>query len=126
MPGKIENILKNNTLNGIYKKNCGFDNIEMTFSHDYYLYEVLSHSFTNLPLEALYIIRYHSFYAWHTPRNGIRGYTNLASEEDWKNLPLLKLFHLMFTLSIMEIIMFLAIDCGNTNTVFALYKYSNK
>ena len=64
----------------------------MTFSHDYYLYEVLFRSYTNLPLEALYIVRFHSFYAWHTPRNGIRGYTNLASEEDWKNLPLLKLF----------------------------------
>ena len=81
-----------NSLNGIYKENCGFDNIEMTFSHDYYLYEVLSRSYTNLPLEALYIIRYHSFYAWHTPRNGIRSYTNLASVNDWKNLPLLKLF----------------------------------
>ena len=81
-----------NSLNGIYKENCGFDNIEMTFSHDYYLYEVLSRSHTNLPLEALYIIRYHSFYAWHTPRNEIRSYTNLASENDWKNLPLLKLF----------------------------------
>ena len=81
-----------NTINGIYNENCGFSNIEMTFSHDYYLYEVLFRSYTNLPLEALYIVRFHSFYAWHTPRNGIRGYTNLASEEDWKNLPLLKLF----------------------------------
>ena len=81
-----------NSLNGIYKKHCGFDNIEMTFSHDYYLHEVLFKSCTNLPNEALYIVRYHSFYAWHTPRNGIRGYTNLASERDWKNLPLLKLF----------------------------------
>jgi len=81
-----------NTQNGIYKANCGFNNIEMTFSHDYYLYEILLHSITNLPDEALYIIRYHSFYSWHTPRNNIRSYTNLASENDWKNLPLLKLF----------------------------------
>ena len=64
----------------------------MTFSHDYYLYEVLFSSYTNLPLEALYIVRFHSFYSWHTPRNGISGYTNLASKDDWKNLPLLKLF----------------------------------
>jgi len=81
-----------NTNNGIYKSYIGFDNIEMTFSHDYYLYNVLKNSVNILPKEALYIVRYHSFYAWHTPHNYIRGYTNLASEYDWKNLPLLKLF----------------------------------
>lgn len=81
-----------NTLNGIYKENCGFNNVEMTFSHDFYLYQILNRSSTNLPAEALYIIRYHSFYSWHTPRNGVRAYTNLANETDWKNLPLLKLF----------------------------------
>ena len=78
--------------NGLYKKNCGFDNIEMTFSHDYYFSESLSKSNTNLPLEAIYIIKYHSFYAWHTPRNNIRGYTDLANDTDWNYLPLLKLF----------------------------------
>ena len=77
---------------GIYKYNIGFDNIEMTFSHDYYLSECLKRSNTNLPYEALYIIRYHSFYSWHTPKNNIRGYEYLANETDWKYLPLLKLF----------------------------------
>ena len=86
------NNLDYNTLNGIYKENCGFNNVEMTFSHDYYLYQILTRSNTNLPAEALYIVRYHSFYSWHTPRNGVRAYTNLANETDWKNLPLLKLF----------------------------------
>ena len=86
------NNLDYNTLNGIYKENCGFNNVEMTFSHDYYLYQILTRSRTNLPAEALYIVRYHSFYSWHTPRNGVRAYTNLANETDWKNLPLLKLF----------------------------------
>jgi len=80
------------TLNGIYKPNCGFENITMTFSHDYYLYNVFLKSTHILPDEALYIIRFHSFYAWHTPHNNIRSYKNLASELDWKNLPLLKLF----------------------------------
>jgi len=77
---------------GVYEKNCGFDNVEMTFSHDYYLSEVFKKSNTKLPNEAIYIIRYHSFYAWHTPKNNIRGYEYLASELDWKYLPLLKLF----------------------------------
>ena len=48
---------------------------------------------TKLPNEAIYLIRYHSFYAWHNPKNSsIRGYTNLASMYDWKMLPLLKAF----------------------------------
>lgn len=78
--------------NGLYKKKCGFDNVEMTFSHDYYLSQSLSKSQTNLPYEAIYIIKYHSFYSWHTPRNNIRGYEDLANDNDWKYLPLLKLF----------------------------------
>lgn len=81
-----------NTLNGIYTSNCGFNNVNMTFSHDYYLYNIFLKSTHILPDEALYIIRFHSFYAWHTPRNNIRSYTNLANDLDWKNLPLLKLF----------------------------------
>ena len=76
-----------NTLNGIYKPNCGFDNVAMTFSHDYYLYNILLKSCTKIPVEALYIIRYHSFYGCHTPHNKIRGYTNLANDKDWFNLP---------------------------------------
>ena len=84
---------KYNTILGIYNYYTGFDNIEMTFSHDYYLSECLKRSNTNLPDEALYIIRYHSFYSWHTPKNNIRGYEYLANETDWKYLPLLKLFH---------------------------------
>ena len=77
---------------GIYSYNCGFDNVEMTFSHDYYLSNVLQKSKTKLPYEAIYIIKYHSFYPWHTPNNNIRGYMELASEKDWYYLPLLKLF----------------------------------
>jgi inositol oxygenase len=83
---------KYNTLLGIYNENIGFKNIEMTFSHDYYLSQVFKKSIHNLPFEAIYIIQFHSFYAWHTPKNNIRGYTYLASQEDWILLPLLKLF----------------------------------
>ena len=49
---------------GMYEKGCGFDNVEMTFSHDYYFAEVLKKSNTKLPEEAIYIVQYHSFYAW--------------------------------------------------------------
>jgi len=52
---------------GIYKSNCGLDNVTMSWGHDEYLYRVLkNHSECGLPANALKIIRYHSFYAWHT------------------------------------------------------------
>lgn len=54
-----------NTKYGIYKPNCGLDNVLMTFGHDWYLAHVLKENGCRLPPEALYIIRYHSFYAYH-------------------------------------------------------------
>ena len=85
--------IKYNCFNGIYELNCGFDNIHMSYGHDEYLSSVLKKNNTKLPNEAIYLIRYHSFYAWHNPKNSsIRGYTNLASMYDWKMLPLLKAF----------------------------------
>jgi len=50
---------------GIYQKNCGIMNLHMSFGHDEYLYQVLAHNKTNLPLEAMYILRFHSFYPLH-------------------------------------------------------------
>lgn len=75
---------------GIYSKNCGFDNVHMTWGHDEYIYEVMRQS--NICAEGLYLLRYHSFYPWHTPQNGTMAYTELASEYDWLMLPLLKAF----------------------------------
>jgi len=62
----------------------------MAFSHDEYLSAVLEKNSTNFPKEAMYMIRYHSFYPWHTSKSGSRGYEFFASEYDWKMLPLLK------------------------------------
>jgi inositol oxygenase len=73
---------------GIYKEKIGFENILMSFGHDEYLYQVLKASGTTLPEEALYIIRFHSFYPWH--QDG--AYSFLASEKDWEMLPLLREF----------------------------------
>lgn len=77
---------------GRYDRHCGFKNVEMSFGHDEYCYAVLNRTFNKLPEHALYIVRFHSFYAWHTPRHGERGYTELADAYDWRMLPLLKLF----------------------------------
>ena len=78
---------------GIYKSNCGFNKIHMSYGHDEYLASVLEINNTKLPKEAIYIIRFHSFYAWHSPKNSyLRGYSHLANDYDWKMLPLLKAF----------------------------------
>lgn len=47
---------------GIYAEGCGLDCIHLSWGHDEYLYQVVK---DYLPLEALYMIRYHSFYAAH-------------------------------------------------------------
>jgi len=83
---------KFNNIFGIYKPFIGFNQVVMSWGHDEYLYRILKEkNKTKLPEEALYIIRFHSFYCWHTP-NKKRGYTHLASSYDWKMLPLLKMF----------------------------------
>lgn len=47
---------------GIYREGCGLDNVHLSWGHDEYLYHVVK---DYLPQEALYMIRYHSFYPWH-------------------------------------------------------------
>jgi inositol oxygenase len=47
---------------GIYEQNTGLDNVTMSWGHDEYLYHVVK---DYLPDEALYPIRYHSFYPAH-------------------------------------------------------------
>ncbi|CEP02153.1 Inositol oxygenase [Plasmodiophora brassicae] len=65
---------------GVYKPNCGLDNVKMSWGHDEYLYQVLVHNGAMLPPPALAIIRYHSFYPWHT-QNGYCHLTNAHDEE---------------------------------------------
>lgn len=64
--------------NGIYNENIGFDNVLMSWGHDEYMYQVCIQNKCALPLEALYIIRYHSFYAQHQEN----AYDHLASATD--------------------------------------------
>jgi inositol oxygenase len=47
---------------GIYAPGCGLDRVHLSWGHDEYLYQVVK---DYLPDEALYMIRYHSFYAAH-------------------------------------------------------------
>lgn len=90
---------------GIYAPNCGLGDVLMSFGHDEYLALVLEGHARDvaereaagdgvprrsLPKEAIYMIRFHSCYPWHTPRGASRGYTHLANQEDWRMLPLVK------------------------------------
>ncbi len=55
-----------NSVLGVYSENCGLDNLLLSWGHDEYLYQVLSHHSENkIPLEGMVMIRYHSFYPWH-------------------------------------------------------------
>lgn len=53
------------TILGIYSEGCGMDNVMLSWGHDEYLYWVVKDQST-LPPEALAMIRYHSFYPWHS------------------------------------------------------------
>jgi len=67
-----------NTQLGMYKENCGLENVTMSWGHDEYMYRVLKHNNSTLPEEGMYMIRYHSFYPWHTGK----GYDYLCSDRD--------------------------------------------
>lgn len=69
-----------NTKNGIYEPGCGIENVLLSWGHDEYLYRVLKHNKTTLPEQALYMIRFHSFYPWHSGND----YMHFANEKDLK------------------------------------------
>lgn len=50
----------------------------MSFGHDEYMYRVLVGNDSKLPKEALYMVRFHSFYPWHTGGD----YDYLCNDED--------------------------------------------
>ena len=52
----------------IYKKNCGLENLIISFGHDEYLYGVLKHNkdLHKMTDRTMNMIRYHSLYPWHT------------------------------------------------------------
>lgn len=79
-----------NTRSGIYKEGCGLNNCHISFGHDEYLYQVLNQNQgVKLPREALYIIRYHSLYAWHKENS----YQHLESDYDRAMKGWVKLFN---------------------------------
>lgn len=47
---------------GVYRERCGLRSVQLSWGHDEYLFQRLKNY---LPEPALYMIRFHSFYAWH-------------------------------------------------------------
>uniref|UniRef100_H2Z0E1 Inositol oxygenase n=1 Tax=Ciona savignyi TaxID=51511 RepID=H2Z0E1_CIOSA len=78
-----------NTKFGMYELNCGLKNVLISWGHDEYMYQVLKHNKCTLPEEAMYCIRFHSFYPWHTGGD----YDHLCSDEDRAMMEWIKLFN---------------------------------
>jgi len=73
---------------GIYPPGCGLDNVMLSWGHDEYLYHICKEQST-LPDEALAMIRYHSFYPWHSAG----GYKWMMNAKDEKMLAAVRAFN---------------------------------
>ncbi len=79
-----------NTETGIYEEGCGLDALTLAWGHDEYLYQVLRHHSPNrLPEAGMVMIRYHSFYPWHTGGS----YAALLSDRDAQYLEWIRDFN---------------------------------
>ena len=80
-----------NTPLGIYYQNCGLDKVKMSWGHDEYLYQVLKQNKKLHKISEKYwdIIRYHSFYPWHTHNE----YTYFMNDKDYLILDNIKDFN---------------------------------
>jgi inositol oxygenase len=80
------NVPEYQTKYGIYEPNCGLENVHMSFGHDGYINEVVK---SYLPDEALYMLRFHSFYPWHRHD----AYPHLMNDKDTAMLEWVKKFN---------------------------------
>jgi len=77
---------KYNTKFGVYTAHCGLDQVKMSWGHDEYLYQIMK---DYLPEPALYMIRYHSFYAQHRED----AYRHLMNDKDVEMFEWVKKFN---------------------------------
>jgi inositol oxygenase len=75
-----------NTKYGIYSHGCGLKNVQMSWGHDEYLYQITKDF---LPEPALYMIRYHSFYSQHREH----AYEHLMDDHDREMFSWVKKFN---------------------------------
>ncbi len=68
-----------NTDLGVYEEGCGIDNVHLAWGHDEYFYQVLkNHPGNKIPEEGMVMVRYHSFYPWHSEGS----YEKLTNKKD--------------------------------------------
>ncbi|MEO5995303.1 MAG: inositol oxygenase family protein [Chitinophagaceae bacterium] len=75
-----------NTKYGVYSPNCGLSNVHLSWGHDEYVYHMVK---DYLPEPALYMLRYHSFYAQHREN----AYEHLMNAHDKEMFEWVKLFN---------------------------------
>src|SRR5688572_28729161 len=75
-----------NTKLGVYEEGCGLRNVHMSWGHDEYVYQMMK---DYIPEPGLYMLRYHSFHAWH--REG--EYSHLLDDYDKEMLKWVKLLN---------------------------------
>jgi inositol oxygenase len=75
-----------NTKQGIYKPNCGLRNVDMSWGHDEYVYQMMK---DYIPEPGLYMLRYHSFYAQHREH----AYEHLLDDHDREMFKWVDLFN---------------------------------
>jgi inositol oxygenase len=71
---------------GVYSEGCGLRNVHLSWGHDEYVYHMMK---DYLPEEALYMLRYHSFYSQHREN----GYDHLMDDHDREMFKWVKLFN---------------------------------
>ena len=71
---------------GVYEEGCGLEKAHLSWGHDEYIYHVVK---DHLPDEALYMLRYHSFYPWHRENE----YAHLTNERDRELLQWVQAFN---------------------------------
>jgi len=74
------------TRNGVYEEGCGLDKVALSWGHDEYIYHVCK---DHLPIEGLYMLRYHSFYPWHRENQ----YDHLCNDDDRRLLAAVRDFN---------------------------------
>jgi len=71
---------------GVYTRNCGLDNVHMSWGHDEYVYHMMK---DYIPEPGLYMLRYHSFYSQHREN----AYNHLMSDHDHEMFKWVTLFN---------------------------------
>jgi inositol oxygenase len=74
------------TKHGIYKPGCGLRNVDMSWGHDEYVYQMMKNY---IPEPGLYMLRYHSFYAQHREH----AYEHLLDDHDREMFSWVDLFN---------------------------------